>query len=675
MLKEETVLNIKGVGVKTAKILSELGINTINDLLLYFPRNYKYYAKYKSLQEIQEGELAIIRARIKEIKGDIRINNKIISTVVFEVEDKLFYGKWFNQPYIKGNLILNSFVFVQGKFSKFKGIFIVINPSINLLEPSSTIIPIYPLKEGITSNSLAKFIKEALTKSNIKENLPQSIVEEADICSLDFAIKVVHFPKNKEELFIALRRLKFQEVFVYLAKIKIGISKEEKDKFCVPYKIAEEMKNLKLKIPFELTKAQSNVIREILIEQKKGIMMNRLVQGDVGSGKTIVALIAAFNAIKNGYQVVLMAPTEILASQHYESAQNLFSEFNIKTDLLTGSLNIKKKRELKDSLTKGDINFLIGTHALLEEDVQFKNLGLVITDEQHRFGVAQRAKIMNKGSNVHTIVMTATPIPRTLALYLFSDLKVSIINELPKDRKKPTTLCYSTQERDKAYKFSLTELKSGRQIYVVSPLVYENEESELSSVTELKEELSKTYYRGYVVEVLHGKMKASLKESIMNKFKNGKIHVLISTTVIEVGVNVTNATVMIIENAERFGLSQLHQLRGRVCRGKYNPYCILISNMKSKISKERMEIIKESSDGFYIAEQDLKLRGYGEIFGVSQSGPMLFKLVDIIKDYDIIKLAYESANKVFENKNPQYGIFLEELGKNMELNKENICFN
>lgn len=674
MLKEDAVLSIKGIGIKTAKVLNELGINTIDDLILYFPRSYKYYSMYDSLLEIHEDELVIINANIKEIKNDIRINNKIISTVIFQVKDKIFYGKWFNQPYIKGNLKVNTNVYVQGKFSKFKGILTVINPSTSIIKPVSTIIPMYPLKEGITNNNLIKFIKEALNNCIIKESLPESIIKEADLCSLDNAIKYIHFPENKEELLKALKRLKFQEVFVYLAKIKIGISYKEKDNLCPPYKISDEMRSLKESIPFELTKAQSNVIREILIEQKKGIMMNRLVQGDVGSGKTIVAFIAAFNSIKNGYQAVMMAPTEILATQHYEAAIKLFSNFNIKIELLTGSLTIKKKKEIKDRLINGDINFLIGTHALLEEDVQFKKLGLVITDEQHRFGVIQRATIMNKGSNVHTLVMTATPIPRTLALYLFSDLKVSVINELPKDRKKPETLCYSTKERDKAYNFSLAELKKGRQIYVVSPLVFENEESEINSVTELKEELSKTFYKGYNVEVLHGKMKASLKEEIMNKFKSGEINVLISTTVIEVGVNVPNATVMIIENAERFGLSQLHQLRGRVCRGKYNPYCILISNMKSKISKERMEIIKESSDGFYIAEKDLKLRGYGEIFGVSQSGPMMFKLVDIINDYDIIKLAYESCNKIFTNK-LQYADFIKEIGNDLELSKENICFN
>ena len=379
----------------------------------------------------------------------------------------------------------------------------------------------------------------------------------------------------------------------------------------IAFKIAPELSQLKENLPYELTASQSKVIREILIDEKNLRPMNRLIQGDVGSGKTIVAIIALFNVVKNNFQCAMMAPTEILASQHYDEIKKVLKDFPLNIKLLSGSVSVREKKELKKDLLDGKINIILGTHALLEEDVIFNNLGMVITDEQHRFGVMQRSKFFNKGRNIDVLVMTATPIPRTLSLYLYGDLDVSIIDELPPGRRPIETYHTKESSRDKVYKFALKEINNGRQVYVVCPLVEENESLDLNSVEKHYEYLKENYFADIKVEILHGKMSPKIKNDIMNEFKSGNIKMLVSTTVIEVGINVPNATLIIIENAERFGLAQLHQLRGRVGRGKHKSYCILIANSKNNTIKKRMEIMKKSNDGFYIAEQDLKIRGGG----------------------------------------------------------------
>jgi ATP-dependent DNA helicase RecG len=424
-----------------------------------------------------------------------------------------------------------------------------------------------------------------------------------------------------------------------------------------------------------LTKAQSRVIREILIDQKKDSPMNRLVQGDVGSGKTIVALIAIFNAIKNGYQVVMMAPTEILANQHYIEAEKLLTDFNISIKLLCGSTTQKRKEEIKRLLKEGEIDLIIGTHALIEDDVEFKNLGMVVTDEQHRFGVMQRSKLTNKSKNVDTLVMTATPIPRTLSLYLYGDLDVSIIDELPPGRQKIETYYISKSGKDRVYNFAVEEIKKGRQVYVVCPLVEENEELNISSVESLYNELKEKYFKDISIEILHGKMSSKNKDEIMNRFKKGETKTIISTTVIEVGINVPNATLMIIENSERFGLAQLHQLRGRVGRGHHKSYCILIAEIKNDIIRRRMEIMKTSNDGFFIAEQDLKIRGAGEIFGFRQSGEDNLILSDVVQDIELLKVANMEAKRLIESSDEKDITAKNEILKKFEQSTRFICFN
>ena len=443
----------------------------------------------------------------------------------------------------------------------------------------------------------------------------------------------------------------------------------------ISFKISQELKKFKEKLPFELTEAQTRTVREILRDQKASAPMNRLVQGDVGSGKTIVALIALFNVVKNGYQGAMMAPTEILAKQHFYEAEKLYKDFNIKVELLTGSTTEKNKGLIKERLSNGEIDILIGTHALIEDNVVFNNLGLIITDEQHRFGVGQRTRLGNKREDIDVLVMSATPIPRTLCLYMYGDLDVSIIDTLPPGRKPIDTYYLSKEEKSRVYNFALQEIAKGRQVYVVCPLVEENEDLKLSSVESLYEELKKSYFKSVEIAILHGKMSNKDKNFIMGEFKAGKIKVLISTTVIEVGVNVPNATMMIIENAERFGLSQLHQLRGRVGRGDFKSYCVLVANIKSETTKRRMEIMKKSSDGFYIAEQDLQLRGSGEMFGMRQSGDNGLILSDLSEDFQLFKLANIEAKKFFDKKDDENQRILKEIIMNLERSTKYICFN
>ncbi|MGL5086595.1 MAG: ATP-dependent DNA helicase RecG, partial [Clostridium sp.] len=441
------------------------------------------------------------------------------------------------------------------------------------------------------------------------------------------------------------------------------------------FKLVPELTDLKSSLPFNLTNAQTLVVREILRDQRSPYPMNRLVQGDVGSGKTIVALIAIFNVIKNGYQASLMVPTEILANQHYVEAKKLLEPFGAQIELLTGSTSAKEKRRIKERISSEEPILVIGTHALIQEDVQFNNLGLVVTDEQHRFGVEQRSKLINKGRRPDVIVMSATPIPRTLALYIYSDLDVSIIDELPPGRKKIDTKFYEDRDRFKAYDLALEEVEKGRQVYIVCPLIEENEKMDLNSVEKLYDELKTGVFYNTSVEILHGKMKPKEKDEIINKFKEDNTKVIISTTVIEVGVNVPNASVMIIENAERFGLAQLHQLRGRVGRGQYASYCILLGKAKSATTKKRMEIMTESTDGFYISEQDLKLRGSGEVFGLRQSGDAGLILADIYEDTDILKCARGEAKILLASKEPEHMKTCSDIEKSIERWSRYICFN
>ncbi|MGU8965621.1 ATP-dependent DNA helicase RecG [Clostridium perfringens] len=668
---------VKGVGPKLKERLNKVGIFTVLDLLLYFPRDYEFLNDDISLNGDTSDEKAILKCRAKSYGSSIRTRNgKTLTTINFTYNNLKVIGKWFNQPYIKRNFILGNEYNLMGKFKKVNNTLEVINPLIPCKEANkSEILPIYTLKNGLTNKILVKLINEILKNMIIKENLPEEIVKKYKLISLDKAIRNIHFPVGRGELQSAINRLKFQELFTYSLKIIMMKAHIKKENSGISFKMSPLLKELKESLPYTLTNAQSRTLREILLDQKRNIAMNRLVQGDVGSGKTLVALISMFNVYMNGYQTVLMAPTEILANQHYTEAKKYLDKFGVDIELLTGSTKEKEKKRIKEKIASGKEIMLIGTHALIQDDVELNNLGLVVTDEQHRFGVEQRSRLINKNKRADVLVMTATPIPRTLSLYLYSDLDISIIDELPPGRKPIDTMLVDMNQRMKAYNFALKEVEKGRQFYIVSPLIEENEKLNLNSVEKIYEELKNGIFKDVRIEILHGKMAGKDKDKIINTFKNGEIKGIISTTVIEVGVNVPNSTMMIIENAERFGLAQLHQLRGRVGRGEHKSYCILIANTKNDITRRRMEIMTESSDGFYIAEEDLKLRGAGEVFGMRQHGDEGFILANVVDDINILKCANHEAKLIVNNINEDNKKLCTEIMRGIERNSRYICFN
>ncbi|EGT4142898.1 ATP-dependent DNA helicase RecG [Clostridium perfringens] len=668
---------VKGVGPKLKERLNKVGIFTVLDLLLYFPRDYEFLNDDISLNGDTSDEKAILKCKVQSYGSSIRTRNgKTLTTINFTYNNLKVIGKWFNQPYIKRNFILGNEYNLMGKFKKVNNTLEVINPLIPCKEANkSEILPIYTLKNGLTNKILVKLINEILKNMIIKENLPEEIVKKYKLISLDKAIRSIHFPEGRGELQSAINRLKFQELFTYSLKIIMMKAHIKKENSGISFKMSPLLKDLKESLPYTLTNAQSRTLREILLDQKRNIAMNRLVQGDVGSGKTLVALISMFNVYMNGYQTVLMAPTEILANQHYAEAKKYLDKFGVDIELLTGSTKEKEKKRIKEKIASGKEIMLIGTHALIQDDVELNNLALVVTDEQHRFGVEQRSRLINKNKRADVLVMTATPIPRTLSLYLYSDLDISIIDELPPGRKPIDTMLVDMNQRMKAYNFALKEVEKGRQFYIVSPLIEENEKLNLNSVEKIYEELKNGIFKDVRIEILHGKMAGKDKDKIINTFKNGEIKGIISTTVIEVGVNVPNSTMMIIENAERFGLAQLHQLRGRVGRGEHKSYCILIANTKNDITRRRMEIMTESSDGFYIAEEDLKLRGAGEVFGMRQHGDEGFILANVVDDINILKCANHEAKLIVNNINEDNKKLCTEIMRGIERNSRYICFN
>ncbi|MDM0698930.1 ATP-dependent DNA helicase RecG [Clostridium perfringens] len=668
---------VKGVGPKLKERLNKVGIFTVLDLLLYFPRDYEFLNDDISLNGDISDEKAILKCKVQSYGSSIRTRNgKTLTTINFTYNNLKVIGKWFNQPYIKRNFILGNEYNLMGKFKKVNNTLEVINPLIPCKEANkSEILPIYTLKNGLTNKILVKLINEILKNMIIKENLPDEIVKKYKLISLDKAIRSIHFPAGRGELQSAINRLKFQELFTYSLKIIMMKAHIKKENSGISFKMSPLLKDLKDSLPYTLTNAQSRTLREILMDQKRNIAMNRLVQGDVGSGKTLVALISMFNVYMNGYQTVLMAPTEILANQHYAEAKKYLDKFGVDIELLTGSTKEKEKKRIKEKIASGKEIMLIGTHALIQDDVELNNLGLVVTDEQHRFGVEQRSRLINKNKRADVLVMTATPIPRTLSLYLYSDLDISIIDELPPGRKPIDTMLVDMNQRMKAYNFALKEVEKGRQFYIVSPLIEENEKLNLNSVEKIYEELKNGIFKDVRIEILHGKMAGKDKDKIINTFKNGEIKGIISTTVIEVGVNVPNSTMMIIENAERFGLAQLHQLRGRVGRGEHKSYCILIANTKNDITRRRMEIMTESSGGFYIAEEDLKLRGAGEVFGMRQHGDEGFILANVVDDINILKCANHEAKLIVNNINEDNKKLCTEIMRGIERNSRYICFN
>ncbi|MCC0667260.1 MULTISPECIES: ATP-dependent DNA helicase RecG [unclassified Clostridioides] len=648
---------VKGIGPKKACKLNKLGIFTLKDLLYYFPRQFEDRNNLKKIAQLENDEKATIKAVISSINTFSPKEGMTLTKI--DVKDETGSAKlvFFNKTYIKNTFRPGDSILVFGKVKKRFNNLELTSCELEYLtnSPKNTcrFMPVYQLTYGVTNKEIMSIIKTVLEDKEliIQEYMPQRIIEKYRLCNIDFAVRNIHSPSNKESLKIALYRIVFEELLILqlgLFVFKSGRNKENGIKFT----ISESLKNIISSLPFKLTKAQNRALDEIINDMNSDKIMNRLVQGDVGSGKTVVALLALANCVLNGYQGALMAPTEILAGQHYISLTETLKDFGINVGLLIGSLTKKQKDTVLEQIKNNEIDILIGTHALIEDKVEFNNIGLVITDEQHRFGVMQRSRLSLKGINPDILVMTATPIPRTLALILYGDLDISIIDELPPGRQPIETLAIEKSKRDRAYNNLVRrEVESGRQVYIVCPLVEESEAIEAKSAVELVEELRAEYFSDLRLGLLHGKMKSSEKDEVMSNFKNKEIDILVSTTVIEVGVNVPNATLMIIENSERFGLAQLHQLRGRVGRGSHKSYCVLIYDSKTDVCRQRMSIMEETNDGFRISEKDLEIRGPGEFFGTRQHGLPELKVANLFKHIKILKLAQQEARYILGEDN------------------------
>ena len=614
---------IKGVGPSRVQLLNKVGIFTLNDLITYYPRTYEDRSKPKPIAECRNGDEVLIEVVACGRVSDARLKGKTMQKLLVRDETASCTIMWFNQSYLKSKFEIGHKYKFYGKITNNFGKWTMVSPvfdDTNTNFNTGKIIPIYPLTYQLSQNVIRRIIENGLNEveGNLEETIPEYILQQYNLEDINSATKHIHFPDELNDFNIARNRFVFEELLstqLALLTLKNNYQTEEKG---IAYSKDAKMSDVINKLPFKLTKAQIRVLEEIDNNMESENPMNRLLQGDVGSGKTVVAMCAAYKAVKCGYQATIMAPTAILATQHLENFQKLLTDLGIRCELLISGISKKKKEDILKRLANGEIDILIGTHAIIEENVQFKNLGLVVTDEQHRFGVKQRAKIAQKGKNPDVLVMTATPIPRTLALILYGDLDISIIDELPPNRKKIETFAVNKNMTERVNAFIEKQVKEGHQAYIVCPLVEENEELDLKSVEKLYEIYSKEIFPQYKVEYMHGKMRPKEKDEIMQKFKNGEIDILISTTVIEVGVDVPNSNIMVIENAERFGLAQLHQLRGRVGRGEYQSYCILKYEGKGETVRERMKIMCATNDGFVISEKDLELRGSGDFFGTAQ---------------------------------------------------------
>ena len=645
---------LKGVGEKTEKLFQKIGITTAEELLRYYPRTYDIYEESVEIASAEEDKTVSIRATIATGIYINQIRNlQVLTTTVADASGRLPVA-WFNAPYLRGTLKKGSVFILRGKIIRKKGRPQMEHPEIFTPAAYEEIIhsmqPVYGLTKGLSNKMITKLVHQILdTRPLHGEYLPEEIRERYQLADANYAIRTVHFPKNMQELLTARKRLVFDEFLLFVLAIQLLKEKTEEAPNTFPMKPVWTTEEIIEGLPYDLTGAQKNVWHEIERDLSGHKLMSRLVQGDVGSGKTVIAFLAMVLSAENGFQSALMVPTEVLANQHYEGFLRLMEEQNIASChpvLLTGSTTARQKREIYQKIADGEVNVIIGTHALIQEKVKYKNLGLVITDEQHRFGVRQREALTTRGNPPHVLVMSATPIPRTLAIILYGDLDISIIDELPAKRLPIKNCVVGTSYRPKAYSFIEKQVQMGRQAYVICPMVEESEGLEAENVTDYARKLQEILPGEIKVEILHGKMKPKEKNRIMEAFASGEIQVLVSTTVVEVGVNVPNATVMMVENAERFGLAQLHQLRGRVGRGEHQSYCIFIQGNNEENTSKRLKILNESNDGFYIAGEDLKLRGPGDLFGIRQSGLMEFKIGDIYNDAGILKNASEAAGEI-----------------------------
>ena len=641
---------LPGIGPKSAEKYKKLGIETVEDLLLYFPFRYEDF-KSKNVLDLEDGEKAVVSGLVAT-PANVQYYGYKRNRLRFTIKqgELVLAVSFFNQPYLADKIELGQTVAVFGKWDKAKG---ALTGMKLLAQVEDDLQPVYRLSQGVSQSALVKVIKtafEAGLDQLLEENLPQILMDKYHLLSRRQAVRAMHFPKDLEEYKQALRRVKFEELLFF--QLQLQVLKEENRSVGQGIVLdwdKKKLKALQAKLPFTLTEAQERSLNEILADMRSPHHMNRLLQGDVGSGKTVVAGLAMYAAVTAGKQAALMVPTEILAEQHLQSLTSLFS--NLRILLLTGSLKAAERRERLDLIKSGQVDLIVGTHALIQEGVHFHDLGLVIIDEQHRFGVAQRRILREKGQNPDVLMMTATPIPRTLAITAFGDMDVSIIDQMPAGRKEIITRWVKHQQLNLVLDWLVKEIQKGSQAYVISPLIEESEALDLKNAIALEEELIAYFGDRARIALLHGKMKGEEKEAIMQAFKQGEIDLLVSTTVIEVGVNVPNATVMIIMDADRFGLSQLHQLRGRVGRGDKQSYAVLVANPKTESGKRRMKIMTETTNGFVLAEEDLKLRGSGEIFGTRQSGIPEFQVANLIEDYPILEEARKVAVQVVTTPN------------------------
>ena len=645
---------LKGVGPKRAAKLNKLNIFSIEDLLNYFPVKYEDRRCVKKISELSDNLKCLLKIKIYDNPNKSRIKkNMSIIKIVGKDETGFITVTFFNQDFLMDKLFVGEYYYIFGTVKAAYGKYEMVNPEIELCEndwKANKITPVYGLTYGLTNNELTKLTMEALRNyyDKIEDIIPCNICAEYKLTNRKNAIKNLHFPDNGRKYKISKRTIAFEKLLIMqlgLMSIKGNLTNSSAG---IKLLNTDYSEKLIRSIPYKLTNAQLKVIEEIKKDMSLEKPMNRLVQGDVGSGKTVVAIYALLTAVASGYQAAIMAPTEILAMQHYETIKEYLSIANIDINIsfLSGSAKPKDKKLILENLKSGETDIIIGTHALIENNVEFNNIGLVITDEQHRFGVRQRAKLSTKGKNPDILVMTATPIPRTLALMIYGDLDLSIIDEMPPGRQKVITNVLKEADKLEAYKFIKQQVDEGRQAYIVAPLIEESDGLDLNSASKVFNELKDTYFSGYEIGLLHGKMNNSEKEAIINKFYEGKIKILVSTTVIEVGVNVPNSTIMMVLNAERFGLAQLHQLRGRVGRGKHQSYCILINESKTKKSSQRMNILRSTNNGFIIAEEDLKLRGPGDFFGVRQSGLSKYEIQNLVNDIEVVESVQQISKKL-----------------------------
>lgn len=660
-MNQQPITVLKGIGEKTAGLFAKLGVETVEELLHDYPRAYDAYEEPVPVGKLREKGMFAVSGQLMKTPSVRRFKN--IQVVITDVRDMTgaLQLTWYNMPYLRNVLQMGQILIFRGRVVKKNGRLTMEQPEVFTPEQYRGIMhsmqPVYGQTKGLGNKTITRAVQQALEQRQMeREYLPEELRSRYELAEYNYAIEHIHFPADRKELLFARKRLVFDEFLFFLLSVRRLKEKRQdlKSSYVIPR--SAKVDQLLDSLPYELTGAQKKVLEEVRRDLESGLVMNRLVQGDVGSGKTIVAVLALLETAMNGCQGALMAPTEVLAKQHYESITGLFSAYGIEMQvvLVTGSMTAKEKRLAYEKIASHEADIIVGTHALIQEKVHYDRLALVITDEQHRFGVGQREALGNKGSEYdpeltpHVLVMSATPIPRTLAIILYGDLDISIIDEMPAERLPVKNCVVNTGYRDKAYQFIAREIAAGRQAYVICPMVEESEMIEAENVLDYTKLLREKLPAGITVEYLHGKMKGKEKNKIMERFASGEIQVLVSTTVVEVGVNVPNATVMMIENAERFGLAQLHQLRGRVGRGAHQSYCIMVNCSDQDGTQERLDILNRSNDGFYIASEDLKLRGPGDFFGIRQSGDMEFKIADIFTDANLLKTVSEEVNRILE---------------------------